>query len=80
MKTRIAELMSLHRGQGLDIIWRDTLRCPTEDEYVDMVKDSRLLPLPRKPSCERSCFPETGGLLRITVKLLMACAMTNTNM
>ncbi|KAG2155830.1 isoprenoid synthase domain-containing protein [Suillus bovinus] len=34
-----AELLSLHHGQGLDIIWRDTLRCPTEDEYVQMVKD-----------------------------------------
>ncbi|KAG2070373.1 terpenoid synthase [Suillus decipiens] len=33
------ELMSLHRGQGLDILWRDTLHCPTEDEYVQMVKD-----------------------------------------
>ena len=40
IKTRTAELMSLHRGQGMDIIWRDTLRCPTEDEYVEMVKDS----------------------------------------
>ncbi|KAG1742385.1 isoprenoid synthase domain-containing protein [Suillus paluster] len=56
-----AELMSLHRGQGLDILWRDTLRCPTEDEYVGMVKD------------------KTGGLLRIAVKLMMACATTNTN-
>jgi hypothetical protein len=33
--------MSLHRGQGMDILWRDTLRCPSEDEYVDMVKASR---------------------------------------
>lgn len=39
----IAELMSLHRGQGMDILWRDTLRCPSEDEYVDMVKASRFL-------------------------------------
>ncbi|KAG1748626.1 isoprenoid synthase domain-containing protein [Suillus lakei] len=39
VKTRIAELISLHHGQGLDILWRDTLRCPTEDEYVQMVKD-----------------------------------------
>jgi len=37
-----AELMSLHRGQGMDILWRDTLRCPSEDEYVDMVKASGL--------------------------------------
>ncbi|KAG1818426.1 farnesyltranstransferase [Suillus subaureus] len=55
------ELMSLHHGQGLDILWRDTLRCPTEDEYVQMVKD------------------KTGGLLRIAVKLMMACATANTN-
>ncbi|KAG1852034.1 isoprenoid synthase domain-containing protein [Suillus tomentosus] len=34
-----AELISSHRGQGLDILWRDTLRCPTEDEYVQMVKE-----------------------------------------
>lgn len=55
------ELMSLHRGQGLDILWRDTLRCPTEDEYVQMVKD------------------KTGGIVRIAVKLMMACATTNMN-
>ncbi|KAJ8586448.1 terpenoid synthase [Rhizopogon salebrosus TDB-379] len=55
------ELMSLHRGQGMDILWRDTLRCPSEDEYVDMVK------------------AKTGGLLRIAVKLMMACSTTNTN-
>ncbi|KAG1785956.1 isoprenoid synthase domain-containing protein, partial [Suillus plorans] len=34
-----AELISSHHGQGLDILWRDTLSCPTEDEYVQMVKD-----------------------------------------
>ncbi|KAH7910040.1 isoprenoid synthase domain-containing protein [Hygrophoropsis aurantiaca] len=54
------ELLALHRGQGLDILWRDCLRCPTEDEYIGMVKD------------------KTGGLLRIAVKLMMACATTNT--
>ncbi|OCF55052.1 geranylgeranyl diphosphate synthase, type III [Kwoniella mangroviensis CBS 10435] len=31
------ELLHLHRGQGLDLFWRDTLTCPTEKEYVDMV-------------------------------------------
>ncbi|KAH7099039.1 terpenoid synthase [Auriculariales sp. MPI-PUGE-AT-0066] len=31
------ELLNLHRGQGLDILWRDSLRCPTEEEYIDMV-------------------------------------------
>ncbi|EGO26372.1 hypothetical protein SERLADRAFT_447591 [Serpula lacrymans var. lacrymans S7.9] len=55
-----AELLSLHRGQGLDIFWRDHLQCPTEDEYINMVKD------------------KTGGLFRIAIKLMMACATTNT--
>ncbi|KJZ73007.1 Geranylgeranyl pyrophosphate synthase [Hirsutella minnesotensis 3608] len=33
------EVISLHRGQGMELSWRDTLKCPTEDEYVDMVDD-----------------------------------------
>jgi geranylgeranyl diphosphate synthase type 3 len=35
-----AELLCLHRGQGLEILWRDSLQCPTEEEYVGMVNDS----------------------------------------
>ncbi|OBZ65076.1 Geranylgeranyl pyrophosphate synthase [Grifola frondosa] len=34
-----AELLSLHRGQGLEILWRDSLQCPTEEEYVAMVNN-----------------------------------------
>ncbi|KAF9456357.1 terpenoid synthase [Collybia nuda] len=33
----IAELLSLHRGQGLDLLWRDSLQCPTEAQYISMV-------------------------------------------
>ncbi|KAJ7351363.1 isoprenoid synthase domain-containing protein [Mycena albidolilacea] len=55
----IEELGCLHYGQGLDIIWRDSFRCPTEAEYIDMVKN------------------KTGGLLRIGVKLMMACSTAN---
>lgn len=32
------ELLHFHRGQGLDIIWRDTFRCPTEQEYIQMAR------------------------------------------
>ncbi|KAJ7782209.1 farnesyltranstransferase [Mycena maculata] len=53
------ELLCLHRGQGLELLWRDSLHCPTEEEYVDMVNN------------------KTGGLLRIAIKLMMACATTN---
>lgn len=31
------QLLELHRGQGLDIYWRDNYKCPTEQEYRSMV-------------------------------------------
>lgn len=31
------ELVNLHRGQGMDLFWRDTLTVPTEEEYLEMV-------------------------------------------
>lgn len=33
----IDELLNLHRGQGLEIFWRETLSCPSEAEYIGMV-------------------------------------------
>ncbi|XP_035828379.1 geranylgeranyl pyrophosphate synthase isoform X2 [Aplysia californica] len=30
-------LLELHRGQGMDIYWRDAVVCPTEEEYRIMV-------------------------------------------
>ncbi|TFY57716.1 hypothetical protein EVG20_g8429 [Dentipellis fragilis] len=50
------ELVNLHRGQGLELVWRDSLRCPSEDQYIDMVNK------------------KTGGLFRLAVKLMTACA------
>ncbi|KAK7691325.1 hypothetical protein QCA50_004719 [Cerrena zonata] len=34
-----SELLNLHRGQGLELLWRDSLQCPTEEEYVKMVNN-----------------------------------------
>ena len=31
------ELCNLHRGQGMDLFWRDTLTCPSEQDYLEMV-------------------------------------------
>ncbi|CAG7829067.1 unnamed protein product [Allacma fusca] len=28
-----AQLLELHRGQGMEIYWRDTFQCPTEEQY-----------------------------------------------
>ncbi|KAF9167028.1 geranylgeranyl pyrophosphate synthetase [Actinomortierella ambigua] len=33
------ELLCLHRGQGMELLWRDSLTCPTEQEYIKMVND-----------------------------------------
>lgn len=33
------ELLHLHRGQGMDIYWRDASTCPTEEEYFTMVSN-----------------------------------------
>ncbi|KAF7180588.1 hypothetical protein CNMCM7691_009879 [Aspergillus felis] len=33
------ELLRLHRGQGMDLYWRDSLTCPSEEEYLEMVAD-----------------------------------------
>ena len=33
------ELLNLHRGQGMEIYWRDQGVCPTEDEYLEMVSN-----------------------------------------
>ncbi|XP_076369059.1 terpene synthase-like isoform X2 [Tachypleus tridentatus] len=32
------QLLELHRGQGMEIYWRDNFVCPTEEEYKHMVK------------------------------------------
>ena len=35
------EFLNLHRGQGLEMYWRDSLQCPTEEEYLSMVSNSK---------------------------------------
>ncbi|KAK0535042.1 hypothetical protein OC835_002444 [Tilletia horrida] len=35
----VEEMINLHRGQGMDLFWRDSLICPTEGEYVEMVNN-----------------------------------------
>ncbi|CAG2105550.1 unnamed protein product [Medioppia subpectinata] len=32
------QLLELHRGQGMDIYWRDSFTCPTEEQYLDMIR------------------------------------------
>ena len=76
MQKAPAELLSLHRGQGLELLWRDSLQCPTEEEYVSMVNNSMFIPY-RSTIYFSSWRTETGGLLRVGIKLMMACSTTN---
>jgi geranylgeranyl diphosphate synthase type 3 len=39
VKVFTEELLNLHRGQGQDILWRDRVRVPTEEQYKRMVLD-----------------------------------------
>jgi geranylgeranyl diphosphate synthase type 3 len=39
----LEELLNLHRGQGMDLYWRENLICPTEPEYIEMVNNSATL-------------------------------------
>lgn len=60
------ELLNLHRGQGMDLYWRDTLTCPTEDDYLEMVQNKtgglfrlaiKLMQLESPERGRRDCVP-----------------------
>lgn len=34
------QLLELHRGQGMEIYWRDNFQCPSEDDYKEMTVKS----------------------------------------
>ena len=70
------QLLELHRGQGKDIYWRDSFICPTEEEYMEMVRQSKLLATPTYPAlictmlhCTLVAI-ETGGLFALAVDLM----------
>lgn len=72
------ELLNLHRGQGLELQWRDSLQCPTEEEYIDVVDNSTLASVCLWTRTLFWCaLTETSGLLRIAIKLMTCCATSN---
>ncbi|KAK2763879.1 geranylgeranyl pyrophosphate synthetase [Arachnomyces sp. PD_36] len=65
----VEELLNLHRGQGMDLFWRETLTCPTEEQYISMVLDKtgglfrlavRLMQLESDQTCD--CVPLANTL------------------
>ncbi|PYI10666.1 geranylgeranyl diphosphate synthase [Aspergillus sclerotiicarbonarius CBS 121057] len=58
------EMENLHRGQGMDLFWRDTSTCPTEAEYLEMAlnKTGGLFRLAIRLMQTQSSIPNTNLL------------------
>jgi geranylgeranyl diphosphate synthase type 3 len=60
------ELLNLHRGQGMELYWRDTLQPPSEADYLQMIanKTGGLFRLVlRLLQCESKCEYDIGPLV-----------------
>ena len=55
----VDELINLHRGQGMDLFWRDSLTCPTEAEYIEMVNKKTGGPLRLAVKLMQTCSAST---------------------
>ena len=44
------EILNLHRGQGIELFWRDSITCPTEEEFIDMINNSKFRFIKKKSS------------------------------
>lgn len=62
-KREIEELLNLHRGQGMDLFYRENLVVPTEQEYIEMVNNSGFLP-PHSHSVSGAELTNTSMLSR----------------
>jgi geranylgeranyl diphosphate synthase type 3 len=71
------ELLNLHRGQGMDLFWRDNLRCPSTEDYLEMVSNSKCPGIPRSPDIVADAVSETGGLFRLAIKLMQASSTSS---
>lgn len=70
------ELLNLHRGQAMDIYWRDNVVCPTEEQYMEMVQNSTYN---FHNFCLVICYLETGGLFRLAVGLMQSKSENKAN-
>jgi hypothetical protein len=64
------ELQILHVGQGYDLYWTRHGTCPTEDEYLEMVSNSKLATV-GWAWAKKLRASETGGLFRLLSRLMM---------
>lgn len=82
MSMFVQETLNLHRGQGHDILWRETHQCPTEEEYKQMVLDSTCACAAGPSHAQRaqSWRAETGGLFRLAVGMMQAHSSSTLNL
>ncbi|CDH53276.1 geranylgeranyl pyrophosphate synthetase [Lichtheimia corymbifera JMRC:FSU:9682] len=73
IKLKNPEMVKIYTG--MELYWRDTATCPTEEEFIEMVDNSTYASTPPldKP-IHSSIYIETGGLLRLAVKLMQAAS------
>ncbi len=66
------EMLNLHRGQGMDLFWRDTSTVPTEEDYLQMISNktggllrllARLMMAMSKSNIDLVPFAEMLGLI-----------------
>ena len=79
------ELVNLHRGQGLELCWRDTFTVPAQDEYMLMISNKtgglfRLalrLMMAEAPTVKVDLFPlidSLGSIFQIRDDYLNLCS------
>lgn len=64
---------------GMELYWRDTLTCPTEEDFLEMVNDSKVSFFNGRSwhlLINIFIFIETGGLLRLAVKLMQEASQS----
>jgi geranylgeranyl diphosphate synthase type 3 len=66
VKVFTTEMLNLHIGQGNDIWWRDSFKCPTEKQYLMMAANSML-----------NFNKETGGLFRLATRMMEVVGTTD---
>ncbi|CAG2191856.1 GGPS1 [Mytilus edulis] len=66
------QLLELHRGQGMDIYWRDSVVCPTEEEYNTMVIRTLLVHIAR--SMHSNPYNSHNYFIKDFISLLLMCA------
>ena len=60
------EMLNLHRGQGIELCWRDTMVAPTEDEHLLMISNKKGGMFRLAARLMQSASPTTHDILPLT--------------